>query len=39
MYDTIIRKGLVYDGKGNPGVKADVAIKDGKIVLIKPVIA
>ena len=39
MYDTIIRGGLVYDGKGNPPLKADLAIKDGKVALIKPAIA
>ena len=39
MYDTIIRNGLVYDGKGNAPIKADLAIKECKIALIAPVIA
>jgi N-acyl-D-amino-acid deacylase len=39
MYDTIVRGGLVYDGKGNPPLNADLAIKDSKVALIKPAIA
>ena len=33
-YDILIRNGKVLDGAGNPWVKADVAIKDGRIVRI-----
>jgi N-acyl-D-aspartate/D-glutamate deacylase len=34
MYDLIIKNGLVVDGDGEAGVRADVAIQDGKIVAI-----
>lgn len=34
VYDLILRKGLVVDGTGNPWFRADVGIKDGKIVKI-----
>lgn len=34
LYDIVIRDGRVLDGAGNPWVKADVAIKDGKFVKI-----
>jgi N-acyl-D-amino-acid deacylase len=37
-FDTIIRNGRVIDGTGNPGVHADVAIKDGKIAAIGRVV-
>ncbi|HKO16606.1 MAG TPA: amidohydrolase family protein, partial [Gemmatimonadaceae bacterium] len=33
-YDLVIRGGTVFDGLGNPGVEADVAITGGKIVAI-----
>jgi N-acyl-D-amino-acid deacylase len=33
-YDIVIRGGRVLDGAGNPWVRADVAIKDGRIVKI-----
>jgi len=33
-YDIVIRDGSVLDGAGNPFVRADVAIKDGRIVRI-----
>ena len=33
-YDIVIRGGRVLDGAGNPWVRADVAIKDGRIVEI-----
>jgi N-acyl-D-amino-acid deacylase len=31
-YDLVIRGGRVLDGAGNPWVRADVAVKDGRIV-------
>jgi N-acyl-D-amino-acid deacylase len=34
MYDILVRNGLVVDGSGSPVKRADVAIKDGKIVRI-----
>ena len=34
LYDLIIRGGTVYDGTGAPGVRADVAVRDGKIAAI-----
>lgn len=33
-YDIVIRNGRVLDGAGNPFVRADVAIKDGRIARI-----
>ncbi|MDT9597880.1 N-acyl-D-amino-acid deacylase family protein [Sphingosinicella rhizophila] len=33
-YDIVIRGGRVLDGGGNPWVRADVAIKDGRIVQV-----
>ncbi|WP_321393920.1 N-acyl-D-amino-acid deacylase family protein [Emcibacter sp.] len=33
-YDIVIRNGFVLDGAGNPWVKADVAIKDGRFVKV-----
>ncbi len=36
MYDLIIKNGLVIDGTGAPGFKADVAVKDGLIARIAP---
>lgn len=33
-YDIVIRNGRVLDGAGNPWIKADIAIKDGKFVKI-----
>jgi N-acyl-D-amino-acid deacylase len=30
-YDIVIRNGRVFDGGGNPWIRADVAIKDGRI--------
>lgn len=38
IYDIVIRNGRVVDGGGNPWVKADVAIKDGRIVLVGQVV-
>jgi N-acyl-D-amino-acid deacylase len=32
IYDLVIRNGRLLDGNGNPWVKADVAIKDGRFV-------
>ena len=34
MYDVIIRNGRVYDGTGAPWVRADVGVKNGKIVAL-----
>ena len=34
VWDVVIRGGRVLDGAGNPWVRADVAIKDGRIVRI-----
>ncbi|MES2495969.1 MAG: amidohydrolase family protein [Pseudomonadota bacterium] len=34
QYDIVIRNGRVLDGAGNPWVRADVAIKDGRIAAI-----
>ncbi|UCG28224.1 MAG: D-aminoacylase [Bacteroidales bacterium] len=33
-YDIIIAGGIVFDGLGNPGKEADIAIKEDRIVLI-----
>src|SRR5262245_42636247 len=33
-YDVIIRRGMVYDGTGTPGVKADVGIRGDRIATI-----
>ena len=38
MYDVIIQGGEVVDGTGRPAERADVAIRDGRIVEIAPVI-
>lgn len=34
MFDILIKNGTIVDGSGNPRYKANVAIKDGKIVKI-----
>ena len=34
MYDLLIKNGLVVDGTGAPGAKADVAVTDGRIAAI-----
>lgn len=34
MYDILIQNGHVIDGTGSPAIKAQVAVKDGKIVKI-----
>ena len=33
-YDLVIRNGRVLDGAGNPWVRADIAVKDGRIAAI-----
>ena len=33
-YDLLIRNGLVIDGDNNPGQRADVGVRDGKVVEI-----
>jgi N-acyl-D-aspartate/D-glutamate deacylase len=39
VYDIVIRNGHVLDGAGNPSIRADVAIKDGRFVRIGVVTA
>ena len=39
MYDVVVRNGLVVDGTGAPGFRADVAVKDGKIAQIGEIAA
>ena len=34
MYDLVIRHGTVVDGTGRPAFAADVAIADGKVVVV-----
>lgn len=34
QFDTIIRNGLVYDGRGSPPLKADIGIREKKIAAI-----
>lgn len=34
MLDYVIRNGLVVDGTGSPGVRADVGIRDGRIAAV-----
>jgi N-acyl-D-amino-acid deacylase len=36
MTDILIRGGTLYDGSGAPGVRADLAVKDGRIAAIAP---
>jgi N-acyl-D-amino-acid deacylase len=36
VYDILIRNGLLFDGDGNPGLAADLAIADGRIAAIDP---
>jgi N-acyl-D-amino-acid deacylase len=36
VYDLLIRNGLLFDGDGNPGFAADLAIADGRIAAIDP---
>src|SRR6185503_1719145 len=35
-YDILVANGLVIDGSGAPGVRADIGIKDGRITAIAP---
>jgi N-acyl-D-amino-acid deacylase len=34
MYDVVIKNGKVFDGSGNPWIKTDLGIKDGKIAFM-----
>ncbi len=34
MYDLLIKNGFVVDGTGHPGLKIDIAVKDGRVVAI-----
>lgn len=35
-YDIILRNGLIYDGSGDPGYRADIAVAGGMIARIAP---
>ena len=35
MFDTLIKGGTVVDGTGAPAFSADVAIKDGKLTVLR----
>src|SRR5712675_2678277 len=39
MYDLLIRNGLVVDGTGAPGRRADVAVVGGKIIQVEKAIS
>jgi len=39
QFDVIIRNGKIIDGTGNSWYRADIAVKDGKIISIKKNIA
>lgn len=34
MFDLVLRRGVVHDGLGSPGVPADVAVENGRVVTI-----
>jgi N-acyl-D-amino-acid deacylase len=34
MYDKVFKNGIIIDGTGNPWIKADLAISEGKIALV-----
>ncbi len=36
IYDILIKNGKIINGAGNPWYKADIGVKDGKIVKIRP---
>lgn len=38
MFDLLIQQALIVDGSGAPGYTGDLAVKDGKIAAVEPVI-
>jgi N-acyl-D-aspartate/D-glutamate deacylase len=36
VVDLVVRGGLVFDGIGSPPVRADVAVRDGRVVTVAP---
>jgi N-acyl-D-aspartate/D-glutamate deacylase len=36
VLDLVVRGGLVFDGIGSPPVRADVAVRDGRVVTVAP---
>ncbi len=36
QFDVILKNGKIIDGKGNPWFKGDIAVKNGRIQLIRP---
>ena len=38
MFDVLIKNGTIVDGSGAPAFRGDVAVRDGKITKIAPII-